>query len=59
MTDTNICREYTSVDASKSNGRVEQKLTLVIEGGMAAFLGFRFMLNSLDVLATALTYGRT
>ena len=32
-----------SVDGPKRNGRVERKLALVAEGGMATFLEFQLM----------------
>ena len=59
MTDNNIRPEYTSVDGSKRNGRVERKLALVAEGGMAAFLGFQLVFEGVDIPVKALDYGRT
>ena len=43
VTDNNIRREFMSVDGPKRNGRVERKLALVAEGGMATFLEFQLM----------------
>jgi len=58
LTDNNIRPEYTSVDGSKRNGRVERKLALVAEGGMAAFLEFQLMFEGVEIPAKALDYGR-
>ena len=59
MFDNNIRREYTSVDGLKRNGRVERKLALVAEGGMAAFPEFQLMFEGVEFPAKALDYGRT
>ena len=40
MADDNTHREFTSVDDPKRNGRVERKLALIAEGGVAAFRSF-------------------
>ena len=66
MSDTNVRREYTSVDGPKRNGGVERKLALVAEGGMAAlvaeggmaaFLKFQLTFDGVEFLAKALDYG--
>ena len=59
MTDNNIRPEYTSVDGSKRNGRVERKLALAAEGEMATFLGFQLMFEGVKIPAKALDHGRT
>ena len=59
MSETNICHEYTSVDGSKRNGRVERRLALVAEEGMATFLEFQLMFDGAGFPAKALDYGRT
>ena len=38
---------------------MERKLTLVDEGGMAAFLEFQLMFKSVEFPSKALDYGRT
>ncbi|CAB1109913.1 unnamed protein product [Ectocarpus sp. CCAP 1310/34] len=40
LAELNITRELTAVDGPKSNGRVERRIALVMEGGKAAFLEF-------------------
>ena len=58
MTDNNIHPELTSVDGPKRNGRVERKLALVAEGGIAAFLEFQLMFEGVEFPTKALDYGR-
>ncbi|CAB1114769.1 unnamed protein product [Ectocarpus sp. CCAP 1310/34] len=40
LAELNITRELTAVDGPKSNGRVERRIALVMEGGKASFLEF-------------------
>ena len=59
MTDNNIHPELTSVDGPKRNGRVERKLALVAEGGIAAFLEFQLMLEAVEFPVKTLDFART
>ena len=59
ISDNNIRRECTSVEGPKRSGRVERKLALVAEGGMAAFLEFQLVFDGVDFSAKTLDCGRT
>ena len=41
LVDEGITAELTSVDNPKSNGQVERRIALVMEGARAAWLGFK------------------
>ena len=56
MVDNKIRRQFTSVDGPKRNGWVERKLTLVAEGGHAAFLEFQTMFDGVEFPTKALNY---
>ena len=54
MVVNNIHPEFTSVDGPKRSGRVERKISLVAEGGHAAFLEFQTIFDSVEFLSIAL-----
>ena len=49
-----ICREFTSVDGPKRNGRVERRIALVKEGARAAWLGFPRLFPDVRFLSRAM-----
>lgn len=59
ISDNSIRREYTTVDGPKSNKWAEQKLVLVVERRMAAFLVFHLMFDGVELPARSYTYVRT